>query len=110
MECDENCEIKELYSFLGKKWSIKLIRIIQTPKTYNELEKYFNKKINPTLLSKRLKDMINLKLAKKEDDKYVITSEGIKFLDITKMIVDWAHDTKYEIPSECKKIWRLNPK
>lgn len=107
MKGTHDCELIDLYHFLGKKWSAVLLHNIHWhPITYNELNKLTQNKISSVLLSKRIKEMQKLKLIKKEiiNDRisYMITSDGNELKDLLHHIKKWAIKNNYDLPVTCK--------
>ena len=103
----KKCELIDLYSFLGKKWTFAMFtKIDTTPITYNELYSLSRHLINPTLLSNRLKRMIKFNLIKraKVNNKitYSITPEGKKLKGLLHPIKAWSIENSYNLPSKCK--------
>ncbi|MBR9699157.1 helix-turn-helix transcriptional regulator [Candidatus Woesearchaeota archaeon] len=103
------CGILDLYGFLGKKWAFALFSHIDDhPKTFNGLYSISKHLINPTLLSKRLKDMIELKMIKKELKNkklvYTITPEGEELKGLLHKTKLWCISHHYKIPEKCKHI------
>jgi len=61
------CDLLDLHSLFGKKWTYGLFYSITLKgSTYNELFTATDKKINETLLSSRLKELMGYNLIKKE--------------------------------------------
>lgn len=101
------CDIIDLYSFLGKKWTFALFsNMSEDPVTFNQLHEMSRHLINPTLLSERLKDMIRFNLVERKivDGKvsYIITSQGQEFKSILHQIKEWAQRNSMDIPEKCK--------
>ena len=60
-----NCELLDLFKFLGEKWTVPLfLNIKETKITYNDLNRVSHNVINPTLLSKRIKSLVKFKIVK----------------------------------------------
>ncbi len=116
--CSMNCMIKtksngikcgmiDLYKLFGKKWSYALFYNIDViPISFNEIDRMSKKKINPTLLSKRLKELVGFKLIKKKilnnRTYYSITKEGKELKSLLKQIKDFCRQIGYELPQECR--------
>jgi len=103
----KKCELIDLYSFMGKKWTFAMLTNIGTnPITYNEMYSLSKHLINPTLLSNRLKDMIKFNLIKKENinckTTYTITPEGRKLKEILHQIKLWSIENNYNLPDKCR--------
>jgi len=103
----EKCQIKDLFHFLGKKWSFQLIHALsEKSMSYNEILNCFSKQINPTLLSKRLKEMVVLKIIKRKKIYkhvlYTMTDRGKELVGCVHKIKDWAKNCNYQIPDCCK--------
>jgi DNA-binding HxlR family transcriptional regulator len=104
----DNCELLELYGFLGKKWTVPLLyNIDHVPVSFNRLNNITQHKINPTLLSKTLAEAVKLRIIKKDTIKnkicYSITSEGEILKKLLGKLTTWAIHHNYNIPNECKK-------
>lgn len=102
------CDIIKIYSFLGKEWTIILLHNINDePLSFNNIQRMFHKKINPTLLSLRLKDFVKFKILVKKTVNgklcYSITPEGLKLKKLLHDIKDWAIQCEYSVPNECLK-------
>ena len=107
MEKGKLCDLTELHSFLGSKWAYALLTNIGTrPVSYNELQAISKRTINPTLLSKRLKDMVRFKIISKENTEvkivYMITSQGMRLKELLHEIKVWAEESDCCIPEKCK--------
>ena len=103
----KECELLELYSFLGKKWAFVLLsNISEKPISFNQLNNLSNHLINPTLLSERLKAMIRFKLISKEEvgnrNLYLLTPEGKKLKEILHQLKLWSVENHYNLPNICK--------
>lgn len=103
-----NCDVLRLYELFGKKWSYGLLHnITEEPKSFNDLHNLSNRKINPTLLSQRLKELESLKLIerKEEDERvfYTITGAGQKLKDIFRDVKDLAQNLNLEMPEKCEE-------
>ena len=103
----KTCGLNELLSFLGKKWTYSILtHINEDPVTFNRLFSTSKHIINPTLLSNRLKEMVDLKLVKKTeiDGKlsYIITDSGKDLKKIVLDIKDWCDKNGSAIPENCR--------
>lgn len=101
------CDIIELYSFLGKKWTFALLsNINKDPVTFNQLHETSRHLINPTLLSDRLKEMIRFGIIERKvlegRVSYLITHQGQELKSILHTIKEWAEKNGMEIPGKCK--------
>jgi DNA-binding HxlR family transcriptional regulator len=103
----QECGLRELYKFLGEKWTIYLFsNLSKNPISYNQLNRLSHNSINPTLLSTRLKEFIRLKVVDKKIVKgkwrYIITPNGEE-LKITMMHMNaWAINDNINPPVICK--------
>ncbi|MBN1793127.1 hypothetical protein JW826_05580 [Candidatus Woesearchaeota archaeon] len=73
------CAWNRFYRLIGKKYSVALLNLMtDTPLSYNDLFVLMNRRVNPTLLSFRLKEFENLGVIKKLDslEGYVLTKKG----------------------------------
>ena len=101
------CDLIDLHRFLGKKWAFALFTNIGlNPVTFNELFSISKHKINPTLLSDRLKEMRKLGIIKKEvmckKKVYRLTVQGEELKKILNQIKNWSEKSGHCIPEECK--------
>ena len=107
MKSKAGCDLAELYSFFGKKWSHSIFTNIgEKPIGYNELYSISRRLINPTLLSNRLKEMIRFKLidANIENNRktYVLTLYGKELKKIFHDMKKWSQNSGFNIPDPCK--------
>jgi DNA-binding HxlR family transcriptional regulator len=103
----EKCDIMDLFVVFGKKWTIPIFYwVTETPISYNRLRAKCDNKVNPTLLSSRLKSLAKLKLIERKSINgrivYVITSVGCQLKRIIgKDIKKWAIEAGYMVPDSC---------
>jgi len=100
------CELIDLYGFLGKKWTMVLLHNLSAePISFVKLERISHKTINPTILSNRLKKFVQFKIIKKINIKkkpcYVLTKEGIRLKALFHKIKKIAIQCDYNIPEVC---------
>ena len=101
----DDCQIIELYRFLGKKWTVPLLHNIgKDPVSFNTLLKTSQKGLNPTLLSETLKSLVEFKIVEKRRGRegYVLTEKGTELKSILHQVKDWAIVCEYNLPSMCK--------
>ena len=101
----DECQIIELYRFLGKKWTVPVLHNIGSdPVSFNNLLKTSDKGINPTLLSDMLKTLVEFKIVEKKQGRegYVLTEKGADLKTILHEIKDWAIECDYNMPALCK--------
>lgn len=106
MKNEKGCDVINFYRIMGKKWTIEIFcNISDSPISYNQLFTFFGHKISPTLLSKRLKELIEFKFVKKTviNDKliYIITPEGKELKTMITKTKKWLKKNNYNIPNEC---------
>jgi len=79
-EIYDNCPVLELYYLLGKKWTCPIIMSIEQDKNYSfeDIIKLTSRKINRTLLSNLLKEMILFKIINYEENYYKISEKGLR--------------------------------
>ncbi|MBT4648024.1 helix-turn-helix transcriptional regulator [archaeon] len=103
----KTCGLNSLLDFIGKKWTYSIFtHINDDPITFNKLFSTSKHIINPTLLSSRLKEMVELKIIKKSEIKgklsYVITDSGKDLKKIILNLKDWCVKNGCVIPDKCK--------
>ncbi|MFA7284518.1 MAG: hypothetical protein WC004_01710 [Candidatus Absconditabacterales bacterium] len=90
-------KLYDLLHALGKKRSIELMGLVKKiPRSYTELQKELG--INSKLVSTKLKELLELRILKKEGDKYDLSKLGKKIFKkikpLAKIVVDFAEDIK----------------
>ena len=108
MKESSECDIIDIYSLLGKKWSVPILsRFQKKPLTFNELDAIANHTINPTLLSDRLKEFIAYGVIEKKEYNghlsYFLTPRGEELKSIMYQFKIWALKHKLHMPSVCNK-------
>lgn len=108
MKEEIGCDVIKFYKIMGKKWTVELFcNINESPVSYNQLFTFFGHKISPTLLSKRLKELVEFGFVKKTiiNDKliYIITPKGNELKGIIKETKNWLKKNKHSIPKDCIK-------
>lgn len=103
----EDCSVIQLFSFLGKRWTLPILYSFQKKdtQTYSEVLKTFGNTINHTLLSQRLKGFIKFGILKKtETGKYTLASFGKKSIASLMSLRDVMKEEglDFKIPKECK--------
>jgi DNA-binding HxlR family transcriptional regulator len=98
------CDVLKLLQLLGKKWSIQILYMIDKPISYNEIKANCENKINPTLLSSRLKSFIKLNLIERkiisEKVIYIITLSGTRLKNIISQdLKNWAIESNLKVPN-----------
>lgn len=102
----QNCELIELYRFLGKRWTVEILHNInEQGVSFNELKKKSNALISPILLSNRLKTLVKFKIIKKtkvEKTKYFLTRQGTELKEIMHTLKAWSIKADFSLPDICK--------
>ena len=105
MQKSSPCELLEIQHLLGGKWSFPLLLEFDKSKlTFNDLKGKTNNKINTTLLSKVIKDLLKHNVIEiKESDKkyYSLTSSGKKLIKILKDLKKWAESQGIDVGVDC---------
>ena len=101
------CPLKKLYHLLGKRWSIQLMHYLsEGDASFNDLQKDCGSAINSALLSSRLKEMVSFRIITKEIIygiiRYRMTEQGKELFTHMHKIKDWAQDSGYDLPDECR--------
>ena len=78
------CPVLEMYYLLGKKWTCPIIMSIEKDKeyTFEDIIKLTSRKINRTLLSNLLKEMIIFDIIIYNDHYYKLSERGLRIRDI----------------------------
>ena len=102
----DTCIVLQFFNLIGKKWSYPLIYNLspENSYTFEEIVSLSSRRINRTMLSNLLKDLIFLKIIEKKDGKYVLTEQGIKLQDILIKI----KEILLEDCDNCINIWKDN--
>src|SRR3989344_7219366 len=96
----EKCDVHGADGLAGKKWSLIILQqiVMNGDKGFNFIFKKL-KKISPKILSKRLKEMEEMKLIKKEQTeskpariKYAITKKGSELYSIMMQLKKWKSE------------------
>src|SRR3990172_9357681 len=100
------CSLIELYTFLGRKWSYMLFSSIDSsPVSFNELQALSDKRLNPTLISSRLKKMVHLGIIERKTVNgrvvYAATPKGLKLKEVLHAVKEWSQGT---IPEHCREM------
>ncbi len=100
------CQLIEFYHLIGLRWTIPILyHIHKKPLTFGSLYNLCSKEINQSLLSGRLKKMIQLKIIRKEKiqkkDYYALTEHGKDLVKILYQLRTWAICSEYRLPKEC---------
>lgn len=103
----DDCDVLRFYYILGKKWTYALLYNINSNKNYSfeDLFKFGKRRINRTMLSNIIKELIHLKILIKINKKYCLTTRGMrikKILDEIKVV--FIDDCKYirqDIKEDC---------
>ncbi|MBI2548578.1 helix-turn-helix transcriptional regulator [Candidatus Woesearchaeota archaeon] len=104
----EKCGIVDLHHLFGKKWTYALFyNINEEPLSFNELDAMADRSVNPTLLSKRLKELSEFHLIIRETKNnrvyYRLTKEGARLKQLFMEIKLLAKEMGCAIPKECKE-------
>ena len=99
------CDLLELLSFLGKKWSFMLLtNIKEQPISYNELYALSSHRINPTLLSERLKEFVRFDVVERKELPtgiiYCLTPEGARLKQVLHELKQWVSTSGNIPPSQ----------
>ena len=99
-------KLYDLLHTLGKKWSIELMQLVKKwSKSYTQLQKELG--INSKLVSTKVKELIELRILKKEWDKYDLSKLGKKVFKkikpLAKVVVDFANELKDDFSEGAKK-------
>lgn len=102
-----SCDLINLHGLLGKKWTYALLYAINdTPQTFTRIEQRFERKINPTLLSKRLQSLTkhNIILRQEKDNSvfYSTTLEGNELKTLLYNLKKLSLKLNCDIAPECK--------
>ncbi len=108
MQDSKTCDLIEVYSLLGKKWSVPILsRFGKNPLTFNEIDAIANHIINPTLLSERLKEFIVYGILEKKEHQghisYALTVRGEELKAVMGDFKLWALKHKLHLPAVCSK-------
>ncbi|MFW6014170.1 MAG: winged helix-turn-helix transcriptional regulator [Candidatus Nanoarchaeia archaeon] len=101
------CDLIKLHNLVGKKWSVELFHYITNePVSFNELWRLNDRLASPILISRRLKELQEFKLIKKEKINkrlvYTITKEGQGLKNVLHLLKKWGIENNYNLPSGCK--------
>lgn len=104
---NHHCYLRKLYDFLGKKYSLTLVHLFSNEAiTFNQILRLSKNRINPTLLSQRLKIMQELGLIEIEEENthvaYILTKQGKELTEHLTNIKKWGIATQTNIPANCK--------
>ena len=102
----ENCDLINICKTIGKKWSLPILYSFsdETIQPYGAILKKFNKKINHTLLSKRLISFQKIKLIEKIPEKgYKLTPFGKKIIELNEEMKEAAVKEGLNVPQKCRK-------
>jgi len=101
----DDCRVFRFFDLFGKKWTYPLIYCLKPNKHYsfNNIVKLSRVKINRTLLSNTLKELIELEILTKKGKDYMLAPKGEEvkrlFLEIKSMLFE-GHDEPY-CPDDC---------
>ena len=104
---EDVCDVLRFYYILGRKWTYALLYSINSNKNYSfeDLFKVGKRRINRTMLSNIIKELIHLKILVKINKKYCLTAKGRKIKNILdKIKIIFIEDTKYirqDIKEDC---------
>ncbi len=86
--------IMALFDLLGRRWAMGIAwQLSDGPLPFNELQKRCDS-ISPTILSTRIKDLIEAALIERTLDGYRLTPLGEELIKMLKPFKDWAHKWK----------------
>ena len=94
----DNCDVLRFYYILGKKWTYALLYKMNPNKDYSfeEFYRFARRKINRTMLSNILKELVHLKILSKTDKRYSLTHKGRKIKKIMDKIKNlFIEDCEY---------------
>src|SRR5512142_1377203 len=78
------------FDLLGRRWAMGVVwQLSDGPLTFSELQSRCNS-ISPTILSTRIKDLIEAKLVERTLDCYRLTQTGEALFTILEPFRDWA--------------------
>lgn len=106
-----NCDFIRFYKYLGSSWTIFILfKLEREPKTFNQLLAELERRINPFLLSLRLKQAISFNIIEKfiyqGKIMYRITPLGNKVLESLIHSRNMLKEEKCNIPQECMEHCR----
>jgi len=102
------CKLKKLYHLIGKKWTVEILHNTgQKPATYNELISLLRHEINPTLLSDRLKELMEYNILKRDvrdgKNRYIITKRGSELKELLDLVRKWSSSSVCDRRRSCRK-------
>ena len=102
------CRLKRLYHIIGKKWTVEILhKTGQKPVTYNELDSLFRHEVNPTLLSDRLKELMEYNILKRDvrdgKNRYIITKRGSELKELLDLVRKWSSSSVCDRRRSCRK-------
>ncbi|MFH0874656.1 MAG: winged helix-turn-helix transcriptional regulator [archaeon] len=105
----KKCEFRKMLLFLGKKYSLTLLYVMSDePIRYNQLFSLFKSNINPTLLSRRLKTMQELRLIKRiivDNTVFYVQTKNAKSLKNTlDLLKKLMAQENYFVPAICRNV------
>jgi DNA-binding HxlR family transcriptional regulator len=92
----EICEVYSLLEILGRKWTFPIMLTIKNEgeTNFSEIDRMTNHSISPRALSRSLKDLVQMKIIKKEKYGraviYKFTDNGKKLINVMKMLRAWC--------------------
>jgi DNA-binding HxlR family transcriptional regulator len=82
--------IMALFDLLGRRWAMGIIwQLSEGPLPFNELQKRCDS-ISPTILSIRIKDLVEAALIERTLNGYRLTTLGEKLIKILKPFQEWS--------------------
>ncbi len=103
-----DCPVLEVCHLLGKKWMCPLIVNFKPNKCYSfeEIIKLSSRRINRTLLSNLLKDMISFELLHNEGNCYSLTKKGFDIKSVLNnlkdiVLIDYSEAEKRKFKENC---------
>jgi len=97
------CSLIKIYHLLGKKWSLPILHsfIDDNIQSYNSIQRKFNKSINPTILSNRLKSFELYGIILRTRNGYHITGFGLTLINLLHILKDESIRHNLFIPIDC---------
>ncbi len=92
--------VMALFDLLGRRWAMGIIwQLSDGCLRFSELQKRCTT-ISPTILSSRIKDLLEAKLIEKTIDGYVLTHMGMALFKILEPFQEWAVNWSKEFKEE----------
>jgi DNA-binding HxlR family transcriptional regulator len=83
--------VMAIFDLLGRRWAMGVVwQLTDGPHTFTELQSRCDS-ISPTILSTRIKDLIEAKILERTLDGYQLTKIGHELFSILEPFQKWAH-------------------